>query len=100
MTNDQVLNLQSGDYISQTTNGRIVNYEVLEVRKTGRCVNERSGAYNHAYACVTLQYQGSKLVVDTSLSSDEYISGEGYKTHEGIQRVTGWEVIGHNCQVA
>ena len=97
MTNEQIKNLVAGDYIAAMCNGRRTDYEVLEVRTTGECVNENSGAFGHAYACITLQYQGSELVVETSITSDDYIRGEGYLTHNVDEnRTSGWFITGHN----
>lgn len=96
MTNDQIMKLTAGTFIRQTSNGRGVDFEVLEVRRVLRCVNDRSGAYGHAAACVTMRYQGTDLVVDTSIHSDDYTRGEGYRTHANGERVSGWDIIGHN----
>ena len=82
MTNNQIKNLRIGDYIDHHCNGRVTNLEVKAIHVTGRCDNERSGAHGHAYACLTLQYTGSDLVVDTSIHRDEYGNGEGYPTHD------------------
>jgi len=49
---------------------------------------------------LTLRYTGSKLVVGTSIESDEYIGGSGYKVHdENGKRLTGWELVGHAAAV-
>ena len=101
MTNDQILALRVGDYIDHHTNGRVINLEVMAIRATGRCVNEQSGAYGHAYACLTLNYTGSSLTINTAIESDEYGNGEGYPSHnaEG-DRLRGWQLVGHNACLA
>ncbi len=97
MTNDQILSIKVGDYIDHHCNGRVINLEVKAVRATGRCVSERSGAFGHAYACLTLNYTGSNLTVDTAIESDDYGKGEGYPSHDAEgDRVRGWELVGHN----
>lgn len=100
MNNSQVTNIRVNDFIQQTTNGTTVNYVVQAVRKTGVCVYERSKACGHAYACLTLRYQGSDLVVETSIRSDEYIQGEGFRVfNDNGDRLTGWTLTGHDLTV-
>lgn len=100
MTNEQTLALKPGDYLDEVCNGRTICKEVLAVRTTGRCINERSGAFGHAYACLTVKHCGSDLIVEHSVHSDEYSRGEGYPTHnDTFARITGWELTGHNLSV-
>ena len=97
MNNAQTLNLQPGDYLDEVCNGRIIAKEVLAVRKTGTCINERSGAFGHAYACLTVGYHDSDLVVEQSVHSDEYSQGENYPTHDAEgNRIRGWQLVGRN----
>lgn len=97
MTNDQILNVRVGDFIDHHCNGRVINQEVLAIRAVGTCINESSKAFGDAYACLTLRYTGSDLVVDTSIESDEYGNGQGYPSFDADgNRVRGWELVGHN----
>lgn len=92
MTDEQVLEIAVGDTITHYCNGLEIEMEVLEVRKTGTCIYERSGAFGHAYALLELRYMNSDLVVVTSIHSDEYTCGQGYATHAGDKRIRGWEL--------
>jgi len=97
MTNDQVLNVQVGDYLDHHVNGRVISLEVKAVRNIGRCDNPSSGAHGHAYAYLTLNYTGSSLTVDTSIDSDEYGNGQGNPSHDSAgNRKRGWQLVGHN----
>lgn len=98
MTNKQVENVQVGDYIDHHINGRVINMEVKAVRTVGVCSNPAAGAFGQSYACLDLQYTGSKLVVGTSIHSDDYGNGSGYPTHDAEQnRISGWQLVGHNA---
>jgi hypothetical protein len=93
MTNNEVLNLTVGTKIRGYSNGRSTDYTITKVGATGRCTNEKSKCFGHAYASVDActSYGGE---YGFCLESDEYIRGEGYQTHgaNGV-RLTGWEIV-------
>ncbi len=98
MTDDQVLNVKPGDYIDHHSHGSVHNLEVMSVRLAGRCDNKLSGAFGHAYACLTVRYTSADLVVGMSIYSDEYIEGDGGPPHDVYRtRRRGWVLTGHKA---
>ena len=93
MTNAQINGLKPGDRFSQTFNGVTSEYEVRRVKHIGTCVNERSGAFGHAFASLeAVTSYGS--VYGMSIDSDEYSNGSGYPSHDRDgNRIRGYELI-------
>jgi hypothetical protein len=93
MTNNEVLNLTAGTKIRGYSNSRSTDYTITEVWKTARCTNEQSRCFGHACAQVSAKppYGG---LCELSIESDEYITGDGYLTHNAHgRRLTGWEIV-------
>lgn len=85
MTDEQILALKPGDVFEEVINGRWATYKVAEVQYSGRCVNERSKAFGHAYCGVSCFWRDEKdpTRISFSVQSDDYIRGDGYPTHDG-----------------
>jgi hypothetical protein len=93
VTDDQVLDVRPGDVLVHHVNGFRHRYKVAEVRRTGLCINERSGAFEHAYAIVSFYFyeESDTARLSTGVESDEYIRGQGDPTHDATGRFRGWE---------
>ncbi len=101
MTDYGILNLKSGDVIAHHCNGEVYTDKIDVVKATGTCVNERSGAFGHAWALVSCFFprddETSTSRMTFSLHSDEYGNGEGYPTHKVVdgtlRRISGYEIV-------
>lgn len=92
MTNAEVTSIQPGNVVKQYINGQVTRYEVKEIAYAGTCVNERSGAFGHAYAGLRCSLDDTALWC-FSIESDEFIRGRGYPTHDKDGgRIRGYEL--------
>jgi hypothetical protein len=94
MTDNEVLAVRPGTKFTEFVNGYENDWTVAEVRYSGRCVNERSGAFGHAYCGVQCAFGNNGSRMGFSIESDEYIRGSGYATHDknGL-RIRGVELV-------
>ena len=98
MTDADVLNLQPGSVVSYPVNGRVWVRRIDRVTHIGTCINERSGAYGHAYAMVETDSPTGNGTWSWSLHSDEYQNaygpGTGYPSHDANgNRLRGFELV-------
>lgn len=95
MTDAQIRNLQVGQQVTRTFNGCTSRPQSIdEIRATGTCVNERSGAFGHLWAMVYTKSPTGNGGTTWSMESDEYCQGAGWKTHDADgQRIRGEELV-------
>ena len=94
MTDIQVQYLSTGALVREWVNERQVLRRIEDIRASGTCTEERSGAFGHQWVMVVspIGDAGSKLV--WSIDSDEYLNGQGYPTHDsGGARIRGCELV-------
>lgn len=92
-TDAMVKGLKIGDRIREFCNGRSVERTIVEVKVVGECVNERSGAFGHAYALIECDF-GSRSTVSFSVHSDAYSEGQGYPVADSAgNRIRGFEIV-------